>query len=54
MSLLSTKEAPEDTTDDLYTDEEESYVDDDFDLEDMGQSTTSFQEFLQMTRCKCD
>ncbi|XP_038202030.1 cilia- and flagella-associated protein 44 [Arvicola amphibius] len=49
-SRSDSKQAPEDTTDDLYTDEEESYLDDDFDLEDMGQSTTSFQEYLQMTR----
>ncbi|XP_040606721.1 cilia- and flagella-associated protein 44 isoform X2 [Mesocricetus auratus] len=48
-SRSDSKQAPEDTTDDLYTDEEESYFDDDLDFGYGEPSSTSFQEFIQMT-----
>lgn len=54
ISLISTKEAAEDTTDDLITDEEESYLDDDLDFGDLGPSSTSFPDFPYTTSCKCD
>ncbi|XP_051006513.1 cilia- and flagella-associated protein 44, partial [Acomys russatus] len=46
-SLISTKETAEDTTDGLNTDAEESYLDDDLDLEDMEESSTSSQDYFQ-------
>ncbi|CAH6792361.1 cilia- and flagella-associated protein 44 [Phodopus roborovskii] len=49
QSSRSDSKPQEDTTDDLYTDEEESYLDDDLDFEDMGQNSTSFQDFPQIT-----
>ncbi|KAL6038571.1 hypothetical protein STEG23_023230, partial [Scotinomys teguina] len=41
------RQAPEDTTDDLFTDGEESYFQDDLDLEDMEEDSVSSQDFFQ-------
>ncbi|XP_031219824.1 cilia- and flagella-associated protein 44 isoform X1 [Mastomys coucha] len=45
--LPSILKASEDTTDDVITDGEESYLDDDLDLEDMEESSHSSQEYFQ-------
>ncbi|KAL1788714.1 cilia-and flagella-associated protein 44 isoform X1 [Sigmodon hispidus] len=49
-SRSNSKQPPEDTTDDLFTDGEESYLDDYLDLEDMEQSSIFSQEFFQSSR----
>ncbi|OBS72591.1 hypothetical protein A6R68_12839, partial [Neotoma lepida] len=46
-SSRSNSNAPEDITDDLYTDGEESYFDDDLDLEDMEEDSISSQDVSQ-------
>ncbi|GAB1300295.1 Cilia- and flagella-associated protein 44 [Apodemus speciosus] len=46
-SSRSNLKPSDDTTDDFFTDGEESYLDDDLDLEDMNESTHSSQEYFQ-------
>lgn len=53
-SLRSNSRPPEDITDDLFTDEEESYFDDDFDLEDIEEDSISSQDFFQSGRISQD
>lgn len=47
QSSRSTSKAAEDITDDFFTDGEESFLDDDLDLEDMNKSSHSSQEYFQ-------